>query len=89
MTETEKIGVLLLAHGSPDSLEDVPEFLLRVTGGRPLPEESVEEIKHRYGLIGRSPLTALTLKQGEFWRASCAFRFMLACVTGSLLLRKP
>ncbi len=65
MTETEKIGVLLLAHGSPDSLEDVPEFLLRVTGGRPLPEESVEEIKHRYGLIGRSPLTALTLKQGE------------------------
>jgi ferrochelatase len=25
----------------------------------------VEEVKHRYGLIGRSPLTELTLKQGE------------------------
>ena len=54
-----------LAHGSPDSVEEVPEFLLRVTGGRPLPPPVVEEVKHRYGLIGRSPLTELTLKQGE------------------------
>jgi ferrochelatase len=43
----------------------VPEFLLRVTGGRPLPPAVVEEVKHRYGLIGRSPLTELTLKQAE------------------------
>ena len=58
-------AVLLLAHGSPDSVDEVPEFLLRVTGGRPLPPSVVEEVKHRYGLIGRSPLTALTLKQGD------------------------
>jgi ferrochelatase len=43
----------------------VPDFLLRVTGGRPLPQPVVEEVKHRYGLIGRSPLTELTLKQAE------------------------
>jgi ferrochelatase len=61
----DKTAVLLLAHGSPDSVEEVPEFLLRVTGGRPLPAPVVEEVKHRYGLIGRSPLTELTLKQGE------------------------
>jgi protoporphyrin/coproporphyrin ferrochelatase len=61
----EKTAVLLLAHGSPDSVEEVPEFLLRVTGGRPLPSQVVEEVKHRYSLIGRSPLTELTLKQGE------------------------
>jgi ferrochelatase len=61
----EKTAVLLLAHGSPDSVEQVPEFLLRVTGGRPLPPPVVDEVKHRYGLIGRSPLTELTLKQGE------------------------
>jgi ferrochelatase len=59
-----KTAVLLLAHGSPDSAEEVPEFLLRVTGGRPLPSQVVEEVKRRYGLIGRSPLTQLTLKQG-------------------------
>lgn len=60
-----KRGVLLLAHGSPDSPEDVPEFLLRVTGGRALPAEIVAEVKHRYSLIGRSPLTAMTVRQGE------------------------
>jgi len=61
----EKTAVLLLAHGSPDSVEEVPEFLLRVTGGRALPSAVVEEVKHRYGLIGRSPLTERTRKQGE------------------------
>ena len=65
MANPEKHAVLLLAHGSPDSVEEVPEFLLRVTGGRPLPPPVVEEVKHRYGLIGRSPLTELTLQQGE------------------------
>ncbi|MGO9647445.1 MAG: ferrochelatase [Terriglobales bacterium] len=58
-------AVLLLAHGSPDSVDQVPEFLLRVTGGHPLPAEVVHEVERRYGLIGRSPLTELTLKQGE------------------------
>jgi protoporphyrin/coproporphyrin ferrochelatase len=65
LANPEKTGVLLLAHGSPDSVEQVPEFLLRVTGGRPLPQPVVDEVKHRYGLIGRSPLTELTLKQAE------------------------
>jgi ferrochelatase len=58
-------AVLLLAHGSPDSADQVPEFLLRVTGGRPLPGEVVEEVKRRYARVGRFPLTYLTLKQAE------------------------
>lgn len=62
-------AILLLAHGSPDSVADVPEFLLRVTGGRPLPEAAVKEVAHRYGLIGRSPLTALTLQQANLLSA--------------------
>lgn len=57
--------MLLLAHGTPDKMEEVPEFLLKVTGGRPLPPHVVEEIKHRYQLIGRSPLTDYTRKQAE------------------------
>jgi protoporphyrin/coproporphyrin ferrochelatase len=65
LANQEKSSVLLLAHGSPDSVEQVPEFLLRVTSGRPLPPAVVEEVKHRYGLIGQSPLTKLTEKQGE------------------------
>jgi ferrochelatase len=65
LSDSKKTAVLLLAHGSPDSVADVPDFLVRVTSGRELPPRVVEEVKHRYGLIGRSPLTQLTLKQGD------------------------
>jgi ferrochelatase len=65
LADSRKNAVLLLAHGSPESVDQVPDFLLRVTGGRPLPQPVVEEVKHRYSLIGRSPLTELTLKQAE------------------------
>jgi ferrochelatase len=62
---TKHTAVLLLAHGSPDSPDNVPDFLLRVTGGRPLPPEAITEVKRRYSLIGRSPLTEITLNQGK------------------------
>jgi protoporphyrin/coproporphyrin ferrochelatase len=58
-------AVLLLAHGTPQSLDEIPEYLRNVTGGRPMPESVVEEIRHRYGLIGSSPLTELTMEQGS------------------------
>src|SRR5215470_19061822 len=60
-----RTAVLLLAHGSPDLPAEIPEFLKYVTGGRPVPEAAVEEIRRRYSLIGKSPLTAITLAQGE------------------------
>jgi protoporphyrin/coproporphyrin ferrochelatase len=65
--------VLLLAHGSPDSVNEVPEFLSHVTG-RALPEKVIEEVKHRYGLIGHSPLTELTLKQGQLLEREIGIR---------------
>jgi protoporphyrin/coproporphyrin ferrochelatase len=46
-------------------VEEIPEFLSQITRGRPMPPQVIEEVQHRYGLIGRSPLTELTLKQGE------------------------
>ncbi len=60
-----KRAVILLAHGTPDELEDIPKYLSNVVSGRPMPASVVEEITHRYGLIGKSPLTALTLEQGR------------------------
>jgi ferrochelatase len=62
MDQTPTTAVLLLAHGSPDSPEEVPEFLRNIAG-RPLPPPVIEEVKHRYGLIGHSPLTEITMKQ--------------------------
>jgi ferrochelatase len=60
-----KQAVLLLAHGTPENIEQIPAYLRNVTGGRPLPQEVVEEIQRRYALIGHSPLTEITQEQGR------------------------
>ena len=62
-THNPKTAVLLLAHGSPSTPEEVPEYLRYVTSGRPLPQNVIDEITHRYALVGSSPLTRWTLKQ--------------------------
>jgi ferrochelatase len=60
------IGILLMAYGGPDSLDDVEPYLLDIRGGRPTSPELVEEIKERYALIGgRSPLLELTRQQAQ------------------------
>jgi len=59
----QKPAVLLLAHGTPDCIEEIPAYLANVTGGRPLPASVIAEIQHRYSLIGRSPLTEITMRQ--------------------------
>jgi ferrochelatase len=64
-----KRAVLLLAHGTPETIEEIPEYLRNVVSGRPLPSQVIEEIKHRYSLIGRSPLTEITLAQGRLVEA--------------------
>jgi ferrochelatase len=61
----QRRAVLLLAHGTPQSLDQIPEYLRNITSGRPMPESVVEEIRHRYSLIGSSPLTELTMEQGR------------------------
>jgi len=54
-------AVILLAYGGPDSLEDIPAFLLDIRGGRHTPQHLIDEITERYRLIGgRSPLLAIT-----------------------------
>lgn len=58
-------AILLLAHGTPESLDEIPAYLRNVTSGRPLSQAVVDEITHRYSLIGRSPLTDLTLEQAR------------------------
>ena len=65
MAEHKNLAVLLLAHGTPDELDEIPEYLSNVTGGRPMPQSVIDEITHRYGLIGKSPLTGLTMEQGR------------------------
>jgi protoporphyrin/coproporphyrin ferrochelatase len=70
-SSTGKSAVLLLAHGTPDVLGEMAEYLSKVTGGRALPDEVVKELQHRYALIGLGdapgveapPLTKWTMTQ--------------------------
>jgi protoporphyrin/coproporphyrin ferrochelatase len=58
------LAILLMAHGTPSSLDEMPEYLTRVRGGRPPSGELLAEMRHNYGAIGgRSPLTEITLRQ--------------------------
>jgi len=65
-------AVLLLAHGTPETIEQIPEYLRNVVSGRPMPQSVVEEIQHRYSLIGKSPLTEITMEQGRLVEAELA-----------------
>jgi ferrochelatase len=62
-------AVLLLAHGTPESLDEMPEYLTRVRGGRPPEPALLEEMRRNYAAIGgRSPLTDLTRAQADALR---------------------
>jgi protoporphyrin/coproporphyrin ferrochelatase len=59
-------GILVMAYGGPDSLEDVEPYLLDVRGGRPTSPQLVQEIRERYAQIGgRSPLLEITRQQAR------------------------
>jgi ferrochelatase len=59
-----------MAHGTPESLDEMPEYLRLVRGGRPASPELVAEMRSNYGAIGgRSPLTDITEAQARALRA--------------------
>jgi ferrochelatase len=60
-----KQAVLLIAHGSPEKVEDIPAFLQNISRGRPMSDAVVKEVQHRYAQIGVSPLTCLTMGQAN------------------------
>lgn len=63
MTE-QTVGVLLMAYGGPDTLDDIPDFLRDIRGGRPTSQELIDEITENYRKIGgKSPLLAISRQQ--------------------------
>jgi ferrochelatase len=79
-------AVLLLAHGTPNVLGEMAEYLKKVTGGRALPDEVVEELKHRSAQIGlgETPgaeppaLTKWTMEQGRLLEQALGTRVYIA-----------
>jgi protoporphyrin/coproporphyrin ferrochelatase len=60
------IGLLVMAYGGPDNLEEVEPYLMDVRGYRPTSPEIVYEVRERYREIGgRSPILQRTQSQAE------------------------
>jgi ferrochelatase len=76
MTEHPASTVLLVAHGTITSDEEIPDFLRDVRQGHPAPPALIEEMRHRYRLIGGSPLLTHTRAQAAALaqRLSCPVR---------------
>jgi len=74
-----RTGVLLMAHGTPSTLDEMPEYLRLVRGGRPPSDELIHEMRENYAAIGgRSPLTEITEAQAAALRARLGPDFPVA-----------
>ena len=58
-----RVGVILMTYGSPATLDDIPEYMTNVRGGRAPDADLVTEFRRRYELIGGSPLLRITQEQ--------------------------
>lgn len=58
-------AILLMAYGSPNSLDEVGPYLSQVRGREPSPED-IERLKDRYRKVGgRTPLLEITQRQAR------------------------
>ena len=60
------IGLLVMAYGGPDSLDEVEPYLMDVRGYRATASEIIHEVRERYREIGgRSPILERTRAQAD------------------------
>lgn len=61
MPHPDVTGVLLMAYGTPDSLDDVEPYYTHIRGGRTPSPELIDELRNRYALVGgRTPLSSIS-----------------------------
>lgn len=64
--ENLKTGIILLAHGAPNSVDDIPLYLKNIRGGTESSPEVIQLIQDRYEAIGgSSPLLEITASQAN------------------------
>jgi ferrochelatase len=60
----KKIGLLVMAYGTPRSPEEIEPYYTHIRRGRKPPAELLADLKHRYEMIGGvSPLARITEEQ--------------------------
>jgi ferrochelatase len=61
MSDETPTGVLLMAYGTPATLDDVEPYYTHIRGGRPPAPAALENLRERYRKVGgRTPLLDLT-----------------------------
>lgn len=61
MRDNAPIGVLLMAYGTPETLDQVEDYFTHIRGGRKPSPEAVEHLRARYRLVGgKTPLLEIT-----------------------------
>lgn len=61
-----KTAIILLAHGAPLRVQDIPKYLKNIRGGKDSSTAVIQEVASRYQQIGgRSPLLDITTAQAE------------------------
>lgn len=65
MHQFRNTGVILVAHGTVEQLDQMPAFLTEIRQGRPAPEALIQEMTKRYQAIGGSPLLRITRSQAS------------------------
>jgi ferrochelatase len=64
MTSNTPVGALVMAYGTPRSVEDIEGYYTHIRRGKPAPPELLEELIERYAAIGGiSPLAERTEAQ--------------------------
>ncbi|WP_070119937.1 ferrochelatase [Bacillus marinisedimentorum] len=64
--EKEKIGLLVMAYGTPYSEEDIERYYTHIRRGRTPSDEQLQDLKDRYAAIGGvSPLAKITKEQAK------------------------
>lgn len=66
MIAVEQKGLLVMAYGTPEHMDDVRPYLTHIRHGNEPSDEAVEDLQRRYGIIGGpSPLYQTTVAQAE------------------------
>ena len=86
---SEKIGVVLMAYGTPEKEEDVEPYLKDIFKGREVPKPVLQKTLEKYRKIGFSPLNKITLKQCMLVQEELSRRGFNAVVTAGMKHWKP